>query len=136
VTRASRVGAVGRERRGRGELDDVDLDRAVGGAHAPDEAAVAGEDRQDRVLVAAEVLDARRGDAGDEDQGDGLGRGQRSVTYSSVPMRSTRLWKRSPTLPPRMANSRVTSTAAAPAIAPPVLSVLSPIAIRGRLSRW
>jgi hypothetical protein len=133
---APRVGAVGRERRGRGELDDVDLDRAVVRAQAADEPAVGGEDRQDGVLVAPEVLDAREGDAGDEDQRDWFGCGQRSVTYSSVAMRSTRLWKRSPILPPRIANTSVTSTAAAPAMAPPVLSVLSPTARRGRFRRW
>jgi hypothetical protein len=133
---APRVGAVGRERRRRGELDDVDLDRAVVRAQAADEPAVGGEDRQDGVLVAPEVLDAREGDAGDEDQRDWFGCGQRSVTYSSVAMRSTRLWKRSPILPPRIANTSVTSTAAAPAMAPPVLSVLSPTARRGRFRRW
>jgi hypothetical protein len=133
---APRVGAVGRERRGRGELDDVDLDCAVVRAQAADEPAVGGEDRQDGVLVAPEVLDAREGDAGDEDQRDWFGCGQRSVTYSSVAMRSTRLWKRSPILPPRIANTSVTSTAAAPAMAPPVLSVLSPTARRGRFRRW
>jgi hypothetical protein len=78
---APRVGAIGRERRGRRELDDVDLDRPVVGAQAPGEAAaVVGEERQDGVLVAPEVLDAREGDAGDEDQGERLGRGQRSTT--------------------------------------------------------
>ena len=66
----------------------------------------------------------------------GSGAGQRSTTYSSVAMRSTRLWKRSPAMPPRMANSSVVTRAAAPAIAPPVFSVLSPTARRGRFRRW
>ena len=68
MLRPARVGAVAVERARRGELDEVDLDRAVVPAQAPREAAaVLGEQRQHRGLVPLERLDARTGDAGDED---------------------------------------------------------------------